>query len=87
MRNIAAGLKRLVCCVLVTLGAIVLLATLPVVAMLLMIGPLLAVVGLIVSRFHGCSCCRDCFHWTTNCHGRWSGSFGNCKGFYQLNDS
>jgi len=48
MRNIAAGLKRLACCILVTLGAIVLLATLPVVAMLLMTGPLLAIAGLIV---------------------------------------
>ena len=48
MKNITACLKLMVCCVLVPLGAVVLLIILPVVAMLLMTGPLLAAAGLII---------------------------------------
>ena len=46
MKNITAGLKMVIYCVLVTLGAAVLFITLSVVALLLVAGPLLAIVGL-----------------------------------------
>jgi len=48
VKNIAAGLKMLVVCGLVALGAAVLLFILPIVAILLMAGPLIAIPGLIV---------------------------------------
>ncbi len=47
MKSIAACMKMIIYCVLVSLGAVVLLTILPVVAMLLMTGPLLALAGLV----------------------------------------